>query len=83
MKNNFKMSAPNGSTKGVLFLVPSDALSQVVRRVAKRTGLELTIVTLGVEEASLQRTPLPMLLMDGYSYGPASLYDFLKSERDK
>lgn len=83
MKNNFKLRTAKGSTRGVLFLVSGDALSQAVRRVAKGAGLQLTIVTLAAKEASLQRIPLPMLLTNGYSYGPASLYEFLKSERNR
>jgi hypothetical protein len=80
MKNNSKLNTQTGKAEGLLFLVSGDALSQAVRRVAKGAGFKLTIVTLAPDEARLQRGPLPMLLINGYSYGPASLYQFLKSE---
>lgn len=66
--------------KGVLFVVSGDAFSRRVEEIAKGAGFQVTIIRLDPQEASAQTVPLPMLLIAGHSYGPASVYQFLESE---
>ena len=59
----------------VLFLVEGEELSEQVKERAKEAKFAGQIVTLSLKEARLQRTPLPLLIAEGTSFGPNLLRD--------
>jgi hypothetical protein len=66
------------SEKGVLFLVVGDPLSEKIRKDAAEASFEGTIVSLSMEEAQSQRTPLPLLSVGLKTLGPTSLLEYFR-----
>lgn len=65
----------------VLFLVDGDTLSWQVEVAALKAKFQGTIVKLTKDEALVQRTPLPLLLIDDGTYGPSSVRDYFLAGR--
>jgi len=64
--------------KRVLFLVVGDPLSEKVRKDAAKADFKGTIVSLSMEEARFQRTPLPLLTIGHKTLGPSSLLEYFR-----
>lgn len=64
--------------KDILFLVEGDELSRQLKEEVKNAEFGGDIVTFSIEEARQQRTPLPLLVTGGTTYGPTLLRDYFR-----
>ncbi len=65
----------------VLFLVEGDTLSRQAEAAALKSKFQGTMVKLTKDEALVQTTPLPLLLVADGTYGPSSVQDYFLAKR--
>lgn len=73
------MVEENEKEREILFFVKGDELSDRIKKEAKNANFQGDIVSLTLEEARFQRTPLPLLFAGNKVYGPTSLTVYFRT----